>query len=84
MAVVKEITSPVFDADGNEAMAPGTQVPEDTSLPPDVRWRYVDVPDPEPPAGSPADPPSAVPADAPRKSATVKAAAAQGKGSATP
>jgi hypothetical protein len=85
MAVVKEITSSVFDAAGNESLAPGTQVPWDTVLPPDVRWREVEVPDPDPePAPPEPGPPPAVPSDAPKRSATVKAETAQGKGSAKP
>jgi hypothetical protein len=75
--LVKEITSAVFDDRGNEVIAPGTRFPWDTSLPPDVRWRPVEVPDPEPPAAPTPEAP------APRH-ATVKAAAAEGKGSAKP
>jgi hypothetical protein len=79
MAFVKEITSAVFDEHGNEAMPPGTRVPWDAELPPDVRWRPVEVPDPEPaPAPAAEVPPKAAPA----RHATVKAEAAEGKGTA--
>lgn len=70
--VVRVVTQPVFGADNEVVIEPGTEFPDGHEFTPDVSWReaVVDAPDPEP-----------VPEVEP-KATVVKAAAAEGKGTA--
>jgi hypothetical protein len=84
MTVVKVITASVYDADGNEALAPGTRVPYGTDLGPEVGYRLEDVADdaPEPEPAAEPEPEPEPPAAPIRKSATVSPEPAAGKGAA--
>ena len=74
-AAVKEVTSAVFDGDGNIAIAPGARFPAAREFSTDVRWRWVVVPEDEAAQiAAQAEPPQA-PVEAKAETASAKASA---------